>query len=212
MVSSGGIVLQHFLPEEWRALGFDIPWSDLCRAHRTMAWIVPDSGLSLSSKLVFGWLSEHCDRLDPEDASFVRQYIPWTRVLDGTPLDFQGRTAAPVEVLTEFQASLVLKPATSCAGQGVLVGRATPEAVWADAVAHVGSAGTYVVQEYVQADELVMDFYDASAKSVVRTPVSYVLGPYVVDDVSAGCSIRHAASSVSGVVNHSQEAGINLVL
>ncbi|MEU1727049.1 hypothetical protein [Nonomuraea sp. NPDC005692] len=209
---SGGIVLKHFLPEEWLDLGFDIAWKDLREAHRNMVWLVPDSGLSLSSKLVLAWLSANCDQLDVDDRAFVREHIPWTRVLDGTPLEFMGTKAGPEELLTRFQAHLVVKPATSCAGQGVLVGRATPADVWTDAVRRVMSDGTHIVQEHVQADDLEMDFYDASTGAVIRRPISYVLGPYVVDGMSAGCSVRHAISSEDGVVNHARGAAINLTL
>ncbi|MDH6578177.1 hypothetical protein [Kitasatospora sp. MAP5-34] len=210
--SRGAVAQKHFLPEELKSLGLHAPWADLRRAHENMAWIVPDSGLSLSSKVVFAWLSKNSALLDADDAEFIEKHIPWTRFLDGGEIDFGGRVADPVELLIDFQEDMVLKPTTSFAGQGVLVGAATRAEVWREAVRGAARSGTHIVQELVRPDELVMDFYDASTKGVLRSSVSYVLGPYVVDGISAGCSVRHTVAADSGVVNHIRGASINIVL
>lgn len=204
------VALKHLLPKEWARMGIDV--NGVIRAHRDTVFLSPDSAQSLSSKIVFAWMSEGAPVMTEEDREFVREHIPWTRLLEPVEVEFEGAQANLVELVSANQDEFVLKPLNSFSGDGVLVGRTTEAQRWRAAVAAVAITRDHIVQRYVLADPLEMDFFDRTTGELVRHRVDYVLGPYVIDGVGAGCSLRHVPKTgPAGVVNHALGASLNVV-
>ncbi|MGH3115539.1 MAG: hypothetical protein ACRDQ2_00185 [Gaiellales bacterium] len=204
------IALKHFLSGGWRTMG--VPLDGIARAHADTIFLVSDSGLSLSSKLIFAWLSAEFLPLSAEDRHFVRTHIPWTRLVEHGPVLHQDKEHNLLDLAVERREHFVLKPLNSCAGRGVLIGRSTDPGEWAGRLETAALRRDHVLQQYVDADPLHMDFFDQGTGVVKRIPVAYTLGPYVVDGVNSGLSIRHAPGPGAKVVNHAQGASFNVVL
>jgi hypothetical protein len=204
------VVQKHFLPEEWVRLG--IPLEPVLEAHRESAFMVSDSGLSLSSKFVFAWLSSGSVPLSREERDFVRRHIPWTREVVPGPVEFEGREHDLVELALRSRERFVLKPANACGGQGVLIGRAATAGRWEAYLSAALGSRSHVLQEYLVSDTGRMEFWDRRSGRVRDLEVDYVLGPYVVDRTSAGCTVRHVPKGSHGVVNHARGASLNIVV
>ncbi len=204
------IALKHFLSGPWQDAG--IPLAGIARAHADTVFLASDSCLALSSKLVFAWLSEESVPLSEADRDFVRAHIPWTRRVEHGAVSFADREHDLLDLAVGQREAFVLKPIDSCAGQGVLIGRNTDPAEWAERLRTAAADRDSVLQQIVDADPLDMDFYDPAAGRVKRLPVTYVLGPYVVDGVNSGIFLRHTPGGNPMVVNHAQGASTNVVL
>jgi hypothetical protein len=204
------VALKHFLPGTLRYMGISL--EGIARAHADTTFLVPDSGLSLSSKLVFAWLSEESVPLPDDERDFVRNHIPWTRRVEHRTVVYEEREHNLVDLAIEQREMFVVKPLNSCAGQGVLIGRNTEPDEWAKYVRIAADRQDYVIQRVVDADPLNMDFYDLTAGEISRLPVTYVLGPYVVDGVNSGIYLRHVPGRGAQVVNHTQGASTNIAL
>ena len=204
------IALKHFMSEYWMPLG--IPLDAMAAAHADTIFLVPDSDRSLSSKLVFAWLSAESVPLSASERRFVQKHIPWTRRTERGEVDFDGRSWTLRDLSVERREDFVLKPLNSCGGQGVLLGRNTEPEIWQRRVDEAVELRDHVLQQYVKADELGMDFFDRKTGEFRCTNVTYVLGSYIVDGINAGNGIRHFPSSAPGVVNVNQGASINVVL
>lgn len=204
------VVQKHFLPEEWIRLG--IPLEGISKAHRESAFMVSDSGLSLSSKRVFAWLGSGQVPLSQSEREFVRRHVPWTREVVAGPVDFEGREHGIEELALRSREKFVLKPVNACGGEGVVVGRATTDERWKAALTAALGSRNHVLQEYIEPDAGRMEFWDRASGRVRDLEVDYVLGPYIVDGVSAGCTVRHVQKGRNGVVNHARGAALNIVL
>lgn len=152
------IAQKHFLSEYWMVLNISL--DAMASAHVDTVFLVPDSGRSLSSKLVFAWLSAGSIPLSPSERSFVRKHIPWTRRTEHGDVEFDGRTWNLRDLALERQRHFVLKPITCCGGKGVLLGRNTERVTWQGHVDEALSLADHVLQQYVEADQLGMDFFD----------------------------------------------------
>ena len=204
------VALKHFLPEGLLAQGVSL--DGIARAHTDTMFMVSDSGLSLSSKLVFAWLSAESVPLSDADRDFVRRHIPWTRLAAPGEVGYEGRQWDLVELADRRRTEFVLKPLNSCGGQGVLIGSDADPGEWRSRLEHAALRRDYVLQQYVESDPLSMDFFDARTGELRRMAVAYVLGPYVVDDIYSGCSLRHVAGGGPRVVNHLQGASFNIIV
>lgn len=202
--------LMHLIPGECLRAG--VSMAGLARAHGSTVFIVPDSGLALSSKLVFAWLSAESVPLSAADREFVRRHIPWSRLVESREVLYEGRSWNLVELATSRPDEFVIKPLNSCGGKGVLLGRFTDPLEWRSRLGQAVRHRDHILQRYVEADRLSMDFFDVKTGQGSRRAVSYVLGPYTIDGVSAGCSIRHIPGTSQQVVNHARGASINVVL
>jgi hypothetical protein len=204
------IALKHFLSGGWRTMG--IPLDGIARAHADTIFIVSDSGLLLSSKLIFAWLSAESVPLSAADRDFARTHIPWTRLVEHRSVLYEDEECDLVDLAVDQREQFVLKPLNSCAGHGVLLGCDTDPDEWTRRLRRAARLHDHIIQQYVDADPLHMDFFDARTGEAKRMPVTYVLGPYVVDGVNSGLSIRHTPGSSAQVVNHAQGASFNVVL
>ncbi|MGW4210332.1 hypothetical protein ACWEIJ_20250 [Lentzea sp. NPDC004789] len=203
------IALKHFQSDSLARSGFSL--DELARAHAETVFMVSDSGQSLSSKLVLAWLSSGEVALPERDREFVREHVPWTRRVERGEVEYRGRSSELTELITGRPDEFVLKPLNSAGGQGVLIGRDTDPGAWRQRVERAAELRDHVVQAHVEADPLQMDFFDTTTGEARRTAVSYVLGPYVVDGINSGCSIRHAPKAGDRVVNYGHGASFNVV-
>jgi hypothetical protein len=204
------IALKHFLSEYWMPLR--IPLDAMMAAHADMFFLVPDSGRSLSSKLVFAWLSAGSVPLSALERSFVQEHIPWTRLAERREVEFDGRSWSLRELALRRREEFVLKPLTCCGGKGVLLGRSAEPGLWRRRVNEAVESRDHVLQRYVEADKLTMDFFDRKTGKLRSSNVTYVLGSYIVDGINAGNTIRHFPHAAPGVVNLDMGASFNVVL
>lgn len=207
---SFGIGLKNFLPEEWHEFGIR-NWDGIARAHRSTLFMVPDSGLALSSKVVLAWLSEGSVALTPDERAFVTRHVPWTRLMHTGTTVYQDTETDLMDLAVERQREFVLKPINSAGGKGVLVGRSAELDEWRSRLQEATESRDHVIQEYVPADPMEMDYYDAATGEVERRRVNYILGPYAVDGVCAGSTVRHVPQERSDVVSFHRGACVNMV-
>ncbi|MCH0566154.1 hypothetical protein [Streptomyces sp. MUM 2J] len=203
------IGLKNFLPEDWRKLG--ISWDGIARAHQSTLFMVPDSGLALSSKLVLAWLSEGSVPLTADERAFVDRHIPWTRLMRAGSTEHEGTEKNLIDLAVMRQRDFVLKPINSAGGKGVMVGRSSDPGEWKNRLQMASETRDHVLQEYVQADHMEMDYYNARTGRVERTGVSYILGPYAVDGICSGSTIRHVPLGKTEVVSFHRGACINMI-
>ncbi len=137
------------------------------------------------SKKLFAVLTDERWRglLTPIERAVVDAHVPWTRVLRPERSLWRGRLVDTVELALERREELVLKPATSFEGRGVLLGASTPPDRWAHEVGrHLG--GTHILQERVPAP--IRTFALPREGRVDAVPLHLHLGEYVLDGRLAG--------------------------
>ena len=204
------IALKHYLSEYWQDIG--LPIDDTASAHASTFFLVPDSGRALSSKLLFAWLSAAAIPLSEADRDFVQKHIPWTRRMEPAEVEFDERSWLLSDLAIDRRDEFVLKPISSCGGKGVLLGRITTPTVWQRSVNGALEKRDHILQRYIEADPLTMDFFSRNSGKVRTIPVTYVLGAYLVDGMNAGSTIRHFPHGEPGVVNLDRGASFNVVL
>jgi hypothetical protein len=202
------IAQKHFLSEYWMQLHINL--DAMAAAHVGTFFLVPDSGRSLSSKLVFALLSTEAISLSPSELSFVRKHIPWTRLTQQGDVEFDAHVWNLRDLALERQDAFVLKPLTSCGGKGVLLGRNTEIQTWRQQVDEAIELENSVLQQYVDADKLEMNFFDRRRGLPQSASVTYVLGSYIVDGINAGSTIRQFDNNNPGVVNLNMGASFNI--
>jgi hypothetical protein len=107
--------------------------------------------LVTEDKAVLALLTDerHADLLTPAERDTARRHIPWTRLLrPGRTTSADGSRVELVDHVRRQRRRLVLKPANSTRGEGVVIGPQVDEATWSAAVtAALGSR--CVVQQHV---------------------------------------------------------------
>lgn len=156
----------------------------------TVRMFSPAADLLLSNKLVFAWLWDDLDELEPADAELVRRHVPRTRVL----------TEELVAGAVADRETLVLKPADEFGGTGVVVGRRTSDDEWAAALDEALPKGRHLLQEYVRPDRMPMHFVPAGVarpdgrpdphETVTRESMPFSIGPFSFGGAVSGCFIR----------------------
>ncbi|HEU5061274.1 MAG TPA: hypothetical protein VFU21_32305 [Kofleriaceae bacterium] len=83
------------------------------------------------------WSSQRFARLfSAAERAVFRRHVPWTRLLGERFTDGpDGRRVDLPAHAQRHRTRLVLKPNRSCGGEGILIGRETPAAVWERAIA-----------------------------------------------------------------------------
>lgn len=83
------------------------------------------------------------------ERDFLRQCLPWTRLVTAGPVSWRGVTMPLPELLLAHREELVLKPLGGMQGQGVAIGRlATPER-WSRQVEKALAQGQWLVQQRI---------------------------------------------------------------
>jgi hypothetical protein len=86
--------------------------------------------------------------LSHDEAAAVREFIPWTRVVEERKTEFGGQPIDLVPFALANRTKLVLKPNDDYGGHGIVLGWTVGEAAWEKAMRHALTT-PYVVQERV---------------------------------------------------------------
>ncbi|MER7334351.1 MULTISPECIES: hypothetical protein [unclassified Micromonospora] len=148
------------------------------------AWLI-------ANKRAFAWLWEDADALAPADRDLVQRYVPRTWSLTADLLD---RAVAD-------RPGLVAKPADGSAGVDVLIGRETDADAWRDGLTRAVERGGFILQEYVKADDVPLDFVHIETGETVSAEVPYSIAPYLFGRRAAGACIRTGFPGCDGVLN-----------
>ncbi|HET6208964.1 MAG TPA: hypothetical protein VFD94_01200 [Jatrophihabitans sp.] len=154
------------------------------------------------------WLAEGAEQLaglaEPTREALAA-VLPWSRVVEaGSGIDRDGQQIDLLEYLRSHRSELVLKPADSYSGDGVLVGRTAGEQQWQAAVERAAAADTpWVVQELLAAPAL--QAVRVWRGRLVSGPYRAVTGLFFVAGRLTG-GICRAAPSRRYVVNPSRGA------
>jgi glutathionylspermidine synthase len=160
-------------------------------AARRVPVFTPSATWLLGNKQVLAWLWRDADGLPPADRDLVRRHVPRTEAL----------TADTVPRAAAGRAGLVVKPGGGSSGVGVLIGRELDDARWRDGLERAAAAGGYVLQEYVDADPVPMDFVHVDSGDVVTEDVPYSVAPYVFGHRPAGACVRVGFPGGARVLN-----------
>ncbi len=124
----------------------------IAAAERGTARLVTGFGAGLfGSKGCLALLSddEHRSVFSPVERDLIDRVIPWTRILRAGETSADGQRAELVDFVLARRPELVLKPAESYGGTGVLPGWKTDQRTWAEAV-RTGLQNRFVVQRRVR--------------------------------------------------------------
>jgi glutathione synthase/RimK-type ligase-like ATP-grasp enzyme len=106
------------------------------------------------------------------------------------------------ELLAGRREGFVLKPAVGARGEGVHVGKFTPPARWAEALAEALAAGDWIAQEYV---EPLSVEYQIGAEGC--TPHEVIWGIFVLGETLGGGFLRMMPRGAGdGVINSARGA------
>ncbi|MEU6077692.1 hypothetical protein [Micromonospora sp. NPDC047074] len=150
----------------------------------TAAWLI-------ANKQAFAWLWEDADALPAADRDLVHRYVPRTWSLTPERLD---RAVAD-------RHDLVAKPADGSAGVDVLIGREADDDTWRDGLVRAVGRGGFILQEYVRADDVPLDFVHIETGETVSADVPYSIAPYLFGRRAAGACIRTGFPGCDGVLN-----------
>ncbi len=188
-------VLRMFVPQATTpsagldALGAAVQTGAVRMFVSTASWL-------LASKAVFAWLWDDLDTLDPADADVVRRHVPRTQVLSA---ELRAEALAG-------QQELVLKPAASYGGVGVVVGPEVSAEEWQQALDEALAEDGYILQKYIPVDRLTMQFVEMATGAVKEADVPFCLAPYLFGGTPAGAYLRFAVPGAGPVVNVAQGA------
>ncbi|WP_165945132.1 circularly permuted type 2 ATP-grasp protein [Micromonospora sp. KC723] len=160
-------------------------------AAGTLPMFVSAAAWLLGNKINFAWLYEDLDQLPADDRALIRRYVPHTVAL----------TAAELDRALADQADLVAKPADGSAGHGVLIGRELSAQAWADGVRAAIARGGNILQAYMPADRVAMDFVQIETGEVVTAEVPYSIAPYLFGRTGSGGLARVGYPGCDEVLN-----------
>ncbi len=121
------------------------------RASKTDAFCGPLGNL-LSDKRCLAWITQdkYLGRLEPKVREAVESILPDTlQVLEGEAT-FEGNPVSMPEFLAQARERLVLKPADSLGGKGIVVGREASTSEWDESIRVALRARNFVVQRHVE--------------------------------------------------------------
>ncbi|MDG4764624.1 hypothetical protein O7632_10995 [Solwaraspora sp. WMMD406] len=150
----------------------------------TAAWLI-------ANKTAFAWLWDDADGLPAGDRDLVHRHVPQTWMLT---VDLLDRAVAE-------QRDLVAKPADGSAGADVLIGRECDVDVWRAGVRRAAERGGFILQRYVRADDVPLDFVNIETGETVSADVPYSIAPYLFGREPAGACIRTGFPGCDGVLN-----------
>lgn len=160
-------------------------------AAGTLPMFVSAAAWLLGNKINFAWLWEDIDDLPEVDQALIRRYVPRTWAL----------TAAELPRALAGQHDLVIKPADGSAGYGVLLGRETSAQAWEEGLRAAIDEGGFILQEYMQADRVAMDFVQIETGETVTADVPYSLAPYLFGRQGSGGLARVGFPGCESVLN-----------
>ncbi|WP_410809109.1 hypothetical protein [Micromonospora sp. 067-2] len=160
-------------------------------AAGTLPMFVSAAAWLLGNKTTFAWLWEDVDGLPADDQALIRRHVPYT-----VPL-----TAAVLDRALAEQGGLVAKPADGSAGIGVLLGPELGPVDWAEGLRAAVDRGGVILQEYLPADRVPMDFVQIETGDTVSAEVPYTLAPYLFGRHGSGGLARVGYPGCDGILN-----------
>ncbi|MEV6798027.1 hypothetical protein AB0M91_06740 [Micromonospora rifamycinica] len=157
----------------------------------TLPMFVSAAAWLLGNKINFAWLYQDLDLLPAADQALIRRYVPHTVAFTDAELD---RALADRE-------NLVAKPADGSAGQGVLIGRELSPGEWADGLRAALDRGGDILQRYMPADRVAMDFVQIETGETVTADVPYSIAPYLFGRTGSGALARVGYPGCDEVLN-----------
>ncbi|WP_435209618.1 hypothetical protein [Micromonospora sp. bgisy143] len=160
-------------------------------AAGTLPMYVSTAAWLLGNKTTFAWLWEDVDTLPADDATLIRRHVPYT-----VPL-----TVAVLDRAIAEQSSLVAKPADGSAGHGVLIGPELSPSDWVEGLRAAVDRGGAILQQYLPADRVPMDFVQIETGETVTADVPYSLAPYLFGRTASGGLARVGYPGGDGILN-----------
>jgi len=111
----------------------------------------------LANKLTVAILSTFQDSeyFSPLEQSIIRKYIPWTRKVVDSHVDYKGVSVPMRSFLKQNREKFVLKPAIGLGGEDVFLGNSVTQASWEALVDQALAQPAWLVQEYIEPLPLV---------------------------------------------------------
>ena len=159
----------------------------------------------MSNKAFFAEMYKTISDYSPQDAAFIRQYLPWSSFIDDGDVEFQGQKIAMRDLMDpRHRAKFVLKQGLGEGGEGVYVGRATSESDWVNLMKSAWGNPQSFVQEFITPDTVTLPYLEESGISFQKT--DFVLGQYVIGKELISPLLRLDKADSRGVINHAQGA------
>lgn len=203
------VALRHFIPSDWRAAGIDMTPVHTAWA-RGVLMLSPETSSLLGNKILLAWMSSGGWWFSSDDHEFCRRHLPWTRVVEDSPVTWRGRNWDLLTLLSTKKDAFVIKSAKGYGGKGVTMGMASTESEWRNTMEHAVRDGNFIVQEYVRPDPIPMTFYDANSGLKLTKSVTPVYGFLLFGGAAAGCLVRHSTFTPVRIINGTQGCAINI--
>lgn len=205
------VALRHLVPADWRAAGIDVtPVRNAWDSGVLM--LSPETSSLLGNKILLAWMSRGGWWFSSDDLEFCRRHLPWTRVVEDSRVTWRDRAWDLPALLSANKDDFVIKSAKGYGGKEVIVGAASTENEWHDAIEHAVRDRHFIAQEYAPPDPTPMTFYDTHSLGEFTESVIPVYGFLLFGGIAAGCLVRHSTSMPAHVINGTQGAAINIAV
>lgn len=192
--------LQRCVPQEWLENGRDLAPLEAMRNTGTTV-LASQSSYQLSSKAVLAMLSVGQDWMTDDDREFVERYVPWSRELVESVVDFHGESWKLSQLVRAGQDCFVLKRTDSNRGNGVFMGSEMDPVAWRALLHDAFASGAWVVQERVTSQRIPVSLVEPGSGRVIETEAPTVFGPVVIDGELAGCMARFDVANSNDVIS-----------
>lgn len=152
--------------------------------------------LAIEHKLTLAILSEACDGesdiiLTDNELPLVKQYIPWTRLLENKEVFFKGKNEVLPTLAKQYKDLFVLKKINSHNGRHVYIGQECDQNSWDNLINIVLSkeAQQWVIQENLKSREYSFKYYSYD-KAFYTEEEPYVFSPFIFGKYGGGALIR----------------------
>ncbi len=145
----------------------------------------------------------------PNQLAAIDAHIPFTRLLRRGAVMFEGRECELTELIVEERERFVVKPNDDYGGAGVVLGSDVSDAEWKAKIAAT-EGESYVVQERVAVEHVLMPMFDVSAPGdeddanatpgrIELTETLIDFDPFLFANKVEGGIVRLSQSSLSNV-------------
>jgi hypothetical protein len=144
----------------------------------------------------------HASLFAGAERQIIRAHVPWTRVMEATTAEKDGRRSDLPELAARERERLVLKPNDEYGGKGVLLGWETSDGDWRRAIhaALADPAGSWIVQERIPVRREVFPQFDRDG-SVAMRDMLVDLAPYLFRGRMIGFLTRLSGSGLANVTS-----------
>lgn len=141
---------------------------------------------------------EFRDFFTEEENQIIKRHIPWTRRVLDMQTHYEGNPVFLKKHIVSHKDHLVLKPADSYGGKGVMIGCETDETSWRNLVGHIlRNHEDWVVQRYVAISEMTVPVMNGDTVKMANK--KYNINPFVFAHRYAGSVARLSDRSVINV-------------